>query len=492
MSATVYPLLYQLNARVRYRELARNATSPLPLDDWPDSEWDRLAELGFDWVWLLGVWETGQAGRQISRTEPAWQDDFKACLPDLTEADICGSCFAITRYQVAEKLGGNESLQRLRSKLNARGLRLMLDFVPNHTALDHPWVQTHPEFYVQGTQEDLAREPHNYITPGSDAADSAPHIFAYGRDPYFAGWPDTLQLDYSNPAVQQAMQAELLRIAQLCDGVRCDMAMLLLPEVFERTWQRSISPFWPSAIQMVRTQFPDFCFLAEVYWDLEWTLQQDGFDYAYDKRLYDRLLAQTARPVHDHLTANLDYQRKLARFLENHDEQRAATAFPTAAIHEAAAITTYLSPGLRFFQAGQLAGKRIHTSIHLCRAPEEVIDPELSTFYQQLLQILRKPLLRNGHWTLLSCLPVREDDNGWENCIAWQWQQKEGDALLVIVNYAPQPGRCWLEFTASPRETKTSNWQHLMPPDESLSVQQESVTRLYFELPAWGYCVLKK
>ncbi|MXS86142.1 alpha-amylase [Nitrosomonas sp. HPC101] len=492
MSTPAYPLLYQLNARVRQHKLSHNAASPLPLNDWPDSEWDRLAELGFDWLWLLGVWETGQAGRQVSRTQPAWQDDFKACLPDLTETDICGSPFAVTRYQVAEKLGGNAALQQLRSKLNARGLRLMLDFVPNHTALDHAWAQTHPEFYIHGTREDLAREPQNYIALGSDAADSAPQIFAYGRDPYFAGWPDTLQLDYSNPAVHQAMQAELLNIAQLCDGVRCDVAMLLLPKIFERTWQRSASPFWPSAIQTIRAQFPDFLFLAEVYWDLGWALQQDGFDYAYDKRLYDRLLAQTAHPVHAHLTADLDYQRKLARFLENHDEQRAATAFP-AAIHQAAAITTYLSPGLRFFQAGQLTGKRIHTSIHLCRALEESIDPELNIFYQQLLQILRKPLLRNGDWTLLPCLPIREADNSWENCIAWQWRQQEkDDALLVIVNYAPQPGRCRLEFTESPRETKTSNWQSLIHPDESLSVQQESVTRLYFELPAWRYRVLQK
>lgn len=491
MSTAVYPLLYQLNARVRQRELTRNAASPLPLNDWPDSEWDQLVEQGFDWVWLLGVWETGQAGRQVSLTEPVWQNDFKASLSDLTKADICGSCFAITRYQVADVLGGNEALQQLRSKLHARGLRLMLDFVPNHTALDHAWAQSHPEFYIQGTREDWVREPQNYTTLKSTSVDSAPHIFAYGRDPYFSGWPDTLQLDYSNHAVQQAVRTELLKVAQLCDGVRCDMAMLLLPEVFEHTWQRPISPFWPSAIQKVRTQFPDFSFLAEVYWDLEWTLQQDGFDYTYDKRLYDRLLAQTADPVRAHLAAGLDYQGKLARFLENHDEQRAATAFP-AAVHEAAAIITYLSPGLRFFQSGQLSGKKIHTSIHLCRSARESADLELSSFYQQLLQILRKPLLRTGRWTLLPCLPVQEADSSWETCIAWQWQQKDGDTLLVIVNYAAQPSRCQLKFTEPLEKMKAGGWQHLMHPDEALSIQQESVTWLRFDLPAWGYCVLQK
>ena len=130
-------------------------------------------------------------------------------------------------------LGGDEALARLRERLRDRGLKLMLDFVPNHTALDHPWVEDHPEYYVVGTELDLARAPQNYTwvkRPGGD------RLLAYGRDPYFPGWPDTLQLNYGNPATQDAMLGELLRIAGQCDGVRCDMAMLVLPEVFERTW----------------------------------------------------------------------------------------------------------------------------------------------------------------------------------------------------------------------------------------------------------------
>lgn len=81
------------------------------------------------------------------------------------------------------------------------------------------------------------------------------------------------------------MAGELLRIAAQCDGVRCDMAMLLLPEVFARTWHREMAPFWSAVIPRVRERVPGFTFMAEVYWDLEWTMQQQGFDYAYDKRL---------------------------------------------------------------------------------------------------------------------------------------------------------------------------------------------------------------
>ena len=167
-----------------------------------------------------------------------------------------------------------------------RGLRLMLDFVPNHTAPDHPWVEEHPEYYVRGTEEDLARAPQNYTRVKRKGGDL---VLAHGRDPYFPGWSDTLQLNYANAATQKAMAGELLRIAGQCDGVRCDMAMLVLPDVFERTWGARPQPFWPNTIKQVRAASPDFVFMAEVYWDMEWTLQQQGFDYAYDKRLYDRL-----------------------------------------------------------------------------------------------------------------------------------------------------------------------------------------------------------
>ncbi len=220
-------------------------------------------------------------------------------------------------------------------------------------------------------------------------------VLAHGRDPYFAGWPDTLQLDYGNPATRQAMVGELLKIGGQCDGVRCDMAMLVLPDVFERTWGRRAEPFWPSATARVREKFPGFCFMAEVYWDLEWTMLQQGFDYAYDKRLYDRLREGHVRPVREHLWAGLDFQNKLARFLENHDEPRAAATFAPGT-HEAAAIITYLSPGLRFLHQGQFEGRTKRISPHLVRAPLEPTDPARQQFYTRLLAVLARPTVRDG------------------------------------------------------------------------------------------------
>lgn len=442
MRDPTFPSLYQINTRVWLTELARNLGCPATLDDIPDSELERIAQMGFDWVWFLSVWQTGQAGQRVSRTNPEWRKEFEETLPDLSEDDILGSGFAITGYTVSESLGGDAALARLRQRLGKRGLRLMLDFVPNHTGLDHSWVEDHAEYYIRGTEVDLARAPLNYTWVKRKGGDL---LLAHGRDPYFPGWPDTLQLNYGNPATQEAMIAELVKIAGQCDGVRCDMAMLVLPEVFERTWGLRAQPFWPEATRRVREKVEGFCFMAEVYWDLEWTMQQQGFDYAYDKRLYDRLREGHARPVRDHFRAGLDYQDKLARFLENHDEPRAAAAFP-AGVHEAAAVITFLSPGLRFFHQGQFEGRLKRISPHLVRAPDEPVNSPLRQFYVRLLEALRHSAVRQGQWQLLECGPAWDGNGSSDAFIAFAWENDDGERVIVCVNYAGHQSQCYVRL----------------------------------------------
>ncbi len=443
MTTPLYPLLYQINTRVWLTELSDKLCRPATLDDVPDSELDRIAEMGFDWVWFLSVWKTGEAGRRVSRTNPEWRKEFQETLPDLREEDIPGSGFAITGYTVLEQLGGNAALGRLRERLRKRGLRLMLDFVPNHTGLDHPWVEEHPDYYIRGGEHDLVRAPKNYTWVKRKAGDL---LLAHGRDPYLDGWPDTLQLNYGNPATQEAMIGELLKISQQCDGVRCDMAMLVLPDVFQRTWNRPAKLFWPEATQRVREKSPDFCFMAEVYWDLEWSMQQQGFDYAYDKRLYDRLREGHARPVREHFYAGMDYQNKLARFLENHDEPRAAAAFPKGQ-YQAAAVITFLAPGLRFFHQGQFEGRLKRISPHLGRAPGEAVNRLLKEFYQRLLDVLRRPEVRQGQWQLLECVPAWAGNGSSDAFIAYSWKDSGGARLLVVVNYASHPSQCYVHLS---------------------------------------------
>ena len=436
-----YPSLFQINTRVWLGRLSREAGKRVTLADIDDTTIDGFAEQGFDWIWLLSVWQTGAAGRAVSRGNPQWRAEFEAILPDITDDDVCGSGFAITAYSVSEALGGETALAQFREKLANRGIKLMLDFVPNHTAPDHPWVKTHPDYYIEGSEEALAGAPRNYLGVETDGG---PKILAYGRDPNFPGWPDTLQLNYANPQLQVVRIDELIAIAGKCDGVRCDMAMLLLPEIFQRTWGITPEPFWPKATAAVQAKHPAFTFMAEVYWDLEWTLQQQGFGYCYDKRLYDRLRDAHAAPVRDHLLAGLDYQDKLARFLENHDEPRAASEFPWPQ-HQAAAIITFLSPGLRFFHQGQFEGARVRVPTHLCRGPVEPTNPEIAAFYAKMLQVLKETsAFRDGTWSQIQPQPAWPRNWTSDGFIACAWAGADGSGFVVVVNYSGNRGQCRL------------------------------------------------
>ena len=159
MAAVRYPSLYQINTRVWLTALAQTVGRPATLDDIPDADLDRLATMGFDWIWFMSVWQTGRAGQRVSCSNPEWRQEFRTVLLDLADDDIAGSGFAVTDYRAHRALGGDAALARLRERLRSRGLRLMLDFVPNHTGLDHPWVEDHPEYYLHGTERDLAQWP---------------------------------------------------------------------------------------------------------------------------------------------------------------------------------------------------------------------------------------------------------------------------------------------------------------------------------------------
>ena len=269
--------------------------------------------------------------------------------------------------------------------------------------------------------------------------------------------------------------------------------MLILPDIFKRTWGIQSNPFWPNAIREVRRQSPDFLFLAEVYWDLEWELQQQGFDFCYDKRLYDRLREGHAKPVRKHLVAGLDYQSRLARFVENHDEARAAQGFSFPK-HCAAAIVTYLTPGLRFIHEGQMEGRLFRISPHLVRAPAEPINEVVQGFYQKLLAILRLPLVRQGDWRLLDSLPCENSNHSNENIVTFQWQLTEGATLLAVVNLSEKPSQAFVKLIMPNRGDSENGTLYLMEDllNPAQTSQEHSVTPengFRFELPGWGVSV---
>jgi hypothetical protein len=487
-----HPLVYQIDTNILVGEQSRRLRRRATLDDIPDDFLDEVRGLGFAWVWFMGIWQTGVAGRSVSRGRRDWREEFQKVLPDLREEDICGSPFAVQAYSVHSDLGDDSALMRLRERLARRGLRLILDFVPNHTALDHVWVRAHPDYYVHGTDDDLAREPGNFLRV---EAGGAVHVLAHGRDPSFPAWPDTLQLDYRDEGARRAMVEELRGIASRCDGVRCDMAMLLLPEVIRRTWGERIgsadglaadgAPFWPLAIEAVRRERPDFLFIAEVYWGFEQQLQQQGFDFTYDKPLYDRLRSGSAGAVRDSLRVPVSCQERSVRFLENHDEARAAAVFAPEA-HRAAAVAAYLLPGLRLFHEGQLEGRKVQASVHLVRRPDEPVDVPLRDFYRQLLAVLRRPEA-HGRWSWIPCRPAWPGNDSFEGFIAFTWEGEGGGAFLVALNFAPTRGQCFVSFPLLVPGHRVVTFVDLLS-EARYEREGDDLERrgLYLDLPGWG------
>ncbi|MFF5138660.1 alpha-amylase [Streptomyces sp. NPDC013157] len=427
-------VIYEINTLVWLGELGERYGRPVTLGEVPGEVWDGVARPGVDTVWLMGVWERSPAGLRIALGDEELLASFREALPGLTEADIAGSPYCVRDYVVDRSLGGPEGLAAARAELAARGVRLILDYVPNHVAPDHPWLTERPDCLVQGTPEDLARSPEAFL-------ETAGTVFARGRDPYFPPWPDVVQLNAFSERLRTATVETLVSIGDQADGVRCDMAMLPMNDVFARTWgeragQAPVEDFWPYVVRRVRERHPGLLFVAEAYWDLEWALQQQGFDHCYDKRLYDRLVHEDAGSVRAHVQAGLGYQRGLVRFLENHDEPRAAAALPGDR-ERAAAVAVATLPGATLWHEGQFEGRRIRLPVFLSRRPEEPADASLRDFHERLVAAVAP--VREGDWQLLACTGWPDNDTH-RSLLAWSWTTAP-DHCLVVVNYSGEPAQ---------------------------------------------------
>src|SRR6266700_792783 len=477
------PVIYEINTCVWLNSLSHHYKEGITLGTVPMEQWDALASLSIEAVWLMGVWERSQEGIRISNENVGLQADFLRALPEYTPADNVGSAYCVRRYVVDAHLGGPEGLAAARQILAQRGLRLILDFVPNHVALDHPWVFEHPEYFVQGTREDLAQAPSAFFEAGGT-------VIADGHDPYFPPWQDVAQLNAFSPGLRQAAGETLNSIAEQCDGIRCDMAMLLLNHIFEHTWHgrvdgRPEEEYWREVIAAVRLQHPAVLFLAEVYWDLEWELMQLSFDYCYDKRLYDRLEHDSAESSRLHLTAGLDYQDKLVRFIENHDEARVAARFSQEK-ERAAAVTMMTLPGAKLLYEGQCEGRRVRPPVFLARRPVEPIDEDLRAFYEKLLAAVKDSGLRGSEWQL--CERTGWPDNSsYLNLVAWCWSQDEV-RYVVIVNLSEYPSQArvqlpWNDLAGSAWQLKDVLSGALFERDGS----ELQLQGLYVDVPAWRF-----
>jgi hypothetical protein len=420
------PVIHELNTAAWLHDVGARAGRDATLADVPADEWNRVTPPGVDAVWLMGVWQRSVEGVRLALGSPSHLAEFAATLADFTPEDVIGSAYSIAGYTPDARFGGEPGLVAARRALAAHDTRLIVDFVPNHVAPDHPWLTNHPDYFVRGDAADLEQAPTEFLRVG-DA------VIARGRDPYFPPWPDVAQLNAFAPGMRQAAIDTLIDIGRFADGVRCDMAMLMLSDVFASTWGARVGPppateYWADVIAAVRRVHPPMLFIAEAYWDLEWELQQLGFDYCYDKRLYDRLIHDDAELVRAHVAADVQYQQRLLRFTENHDEPRVASEL-TSARRRAAAVVIATLPGATLWHEGQFDGWTVHVPVLLGRRPIEPDDDELRRFHLRLIDAARS--IRGGTWA--TCAATGWSDNtSCEQLLSWSWRDGNRRAVVVV------------------------------------------------------------
>lgn len=374
--------IYEINTAVWLSRLSEAYSKPITLANVPDETLDRIVSFGMDTVWLMGVWERSPIAAEISRRDESLRQEIAATLPDMTDENIIGSAYAVKSYTVDPRFGGANELAQLRQRLKERGLKLLLDFVPNHSAFDHTWTTEHPEYYITSKNSEAASSPSNFYKVGDLS-------IAKGKDPNLDPWPDVAQLNAFSEVYREASIETLLAIAKMCDGVRCDMAMLLLNESFTGTWESLAGEplaeeYWKKVISAVKDKQPNLTFIAETYWQKERQLLELGFDYCYNKDLYDHLIAQNEAALESHVAETQDIADHLVHFLENHDEARVATLLSLEKHENAVRIITS-QPGLHLWHDGQFEGYRHKLPVHIARGPIEYIDPQVYDIYRRLL-----------------------------------------------------------------------------------------------------------
>ncbi len=228
-------LIYEINTLLWLKELSHKYKIEIKLNNIPEEEITNFKDLGFDAIWFMGVWSRSKESGNAILKDAKLMQELEFTVPDLKLDDIVSSPYAIADYKVNSLLGNRHDLLELKRKLNKNEINLILDFVPNHVALDHPWLKKNPEYFILGNDEDIKNHPDLFFRHPDTG-----YIFAYGKDPNFPAWQDVVQLNYFDPQTRIAMAGILLDIVPLCDGLRCDMAMLILNRVQKEIWKGRI------------------------------------------------------------------------------------------------------------------------------------------------------------------------------------------------------------------------------------------------------------
>lgn len=480
-----YPRLLELNARVWIKRFGDKTNLSMV----PDSQFELWKEMGIDMIWLMGIWVNNKEVIEEYCYEPGLIADYNNALKDWQKNDVIGSPYSIDRYEINPLFGTKDDLLHFKNKLNSAGISLILDFVTNHFSAKSSLIWSNKEIFLPADEYIFKNDPYTFYPSPANKNE----YLAHGRDPLFPPWKDTAQINFYSTAARNYLTSVLKDLTSLCDGVRCDMAMLPLNNIFFNTWigvlkkygyEKPENEFWEVAISETKKLRDDFIFIAETYWGLEWELQNLGFDFTYDKKLTDRIVSGDVRSIKDHLNAEINYQNKSVRFLENHDEDRAITKLGREKSIAAAVITSTI-PGISFYFDGQCDGKKIRLPVQLGREPVEKQDEKIKGFYRNLFKITKARIFRYGDWKLLDTFPVSATDNTFENILAWEWRL-DNELRIIAVNFNNTTSRCRLKFDVQTKNNEIVLIDLITNLDYKRSVNEIAEKGLFVELKSFN------
>lgn len=487
--------IYELNTRTWLKELSYKYQRHISLAVIPDEEILCFKEWGFDAIWLMGVWQSGPKAQEAARHDARLMNELRALVNGLKPEEVSGSPYAIANYTVDSSLGTNQDIKKLKERLNTHGIKLLLDFVPNHVGLDHAWLKENPDYFIQGSSEDLKNSPDLFF----QLADTK-NIFTHGKDPYFLPWQDTAQLNYYNPSTRKVMTEVLEYMSSFCDGVRCDMAMLILKRVQREVWKERVlgigkfkepqAEFWQGAIAQIKKMHPEFIFLAEVYWGLEQELIELGFDYVYDKSFYDFLKESYVERLKEYMTEPQETACKKLKFIENHDENRSISIFASPK-YKAAAFLLAISPGAHLYYQGQLEGFRRKQPLHLIMPLVEEIDTSARAFYTHLLGTLKDFSLDDTAWDSAVIFPAWKENETYKNFIGL-FNKIRDTHYLAVVNYSDVQSQCFTYFDITSLQADELIFKDSVSQSEYVRAKEEIIIRgFYLDMPKYSFHLFK-
>lgn len=436
------------NALVWLDQLSRFYSRPIRrLDEIPDEALDQLAQWGFTGLWLIGVWERSEASQTIKRR--------------MGNPEAEASAYSIYEHQIAQRLGGEDALERLKWRAGQRGIRLAADMVPNHTAIDSSWVIEHPDRFIQCSEPPFPGYSFNgpdlsshdsveiQLEDGywnhSDAAvvfkrrdthTGETRYIYHGNDGTNMPWNDTAQLDYRAQHVRDAVVSTILEIAARFPIIRFDAAMTLTRKHFQRLWfpapgtggdipsrawygesfdafrEKMPIDFWRSVVDEVALKAPDTLLLAEAFWLTEsYFVRKLGMHRVYNSAFMNMLKAEKNAEYRQYMAEILEYDpevmRRYVNFMSNPDEDTAIAQFGSEDKYFAVATLMVTLPGLPMFAHGQVEGFTEKYGMEYPKAyhEEEPNSALIERHERELEPLLRSRDLFAGvqHFALFAC-----------------------------------------------------------------------------------------